>query len=126
MADPGAGTVSGEGRPLRVLFVCTQNRLRSPTAEALFRTHPGGGVASAGTARDAGTPLTRDLLEWADVAVCMEKGHRDWIRSRLRGALPDDRLLTLGIPDEDEYMDPDLMALLERLVPTRLAGQAPR
>ena len=118
--------MSGEERPLRVLFVCTQNRLRSPTAEALFRAHPGWEVASAGTARDADTPLTRDLLEWADVAVCMEKGHRDWIRSKLRGVLPDDRLVTLGIPDEYEFMDPDLVTLLGRLVPTRLAGKAPR
>ncbi|WP_216328454.1 low molecular weight protein tyrosine phosphatase family protein [Deinococcus aestuarii] len=113
-------------RPLRVLFVCTQNRLRSPTAEALFRTHPGWEVASAGTARDADTPLTRDLLEWADVAVCMKKRHRDWIRSKLGGALPDARLLTLGIPDEYGVMDPDLVTLLERLIPTRLAGKALR
>ncbi|WP_180970131.1 low molecular weight protein tyrosine phosphatase family protein [Deinococcus planocerae] len=118
--------MSGEARPLRVLFVCTRNRLRSPTAEALFRTHPGWEVASAGTARDANTPLTRDLLEWADVAVCMEKGHRDWIRPKIKGALSDDRLLTLGIPDEYEFMDPDLVTLLERLVPPRLAGKAPR
>lgn len=123
MADPGEGTVT---RPLRVLFVCTQNRLRSPTAEALFRTLPDWEVASAGTARDADTPLTRDLLEWADVAAHMEKSHRDWIRSKLRGVLPDDRLVTLGVPDDDEFMDPDLVMLLGRLVPTRLAGKAPR
>jgi len=114
--------VSHSGRPLRVVFVCTQNRLRSPTAEAIFRASPAWEVASAGTARDAEVALTRDLLEWADVAVCMEKRHRDWIRARMRGALPDDRLLTLGIPDDYEFMDPELVALLERLVPGRLAG----
>ena len=36
-------------RPLRVVFVCTQNKLRSPTAEAVFSRHPGWQVASAGT-----------------------------------------------------------------------------
>ena len=56
----------------------------------------------------------------------MEKRHRDWIRSGLRGALPDDRVLTLGIPDEYGFMDPELVALLERLVPVRLAGTSPR
>ncbi|EYB68729.1 hypothetical protein DEIPH_ctg017orf0066 [Deinococcus phoenicis] len=70
--------------------------------------------------------MTRDLLEWADVAVCMEKRHRDWIRSRLRGALPGARLLTPGLPDESGFMDPELMALLERLVPPRLAGTSRR
>ena len=126
MADPGAGALSGAGRPLRVVFVCTQNKLRSPTAEVVFRESPDWEVASAGTARDAETPLTRDLLEWADVAVCMEKRHRDWIRGKMKGALPDDRLLTLGIPDDYEFMDPDLVDLLERLVPGRLSGTAPR
>jgi len=113
-------------RPLRVIFVCTQNRLRSPTAETVFARHPGWEVASAGTARDAETPLTRDLLEWADVAVCMEKGHHDWIRSRLKGVLPDDRLLTLGVPDDYEYMQTELVDLLNNLVPGRLGGKGPR
>ena len=79
-------------------------------------------MASAGTDRTAETPLTRDLLEWADVAVCMQKQHRDWIRSKLKGVLPDDRILILGIPDDYEYMDPELVALLTRLVPGRLDG----
>ncbi|WP_407568630.1 low molecular weight protein tyrosine phosphatase family protein [Deinococcus altitudinis] len=113
-------------QPLRVLFVCTQNKLRSPTAEAVFAQHSGWQVASAGTERDAPTPLTRDLVEWADVAVCMQKGHRDWIRSRLKGAIPDDRLLILGIPDDYEFMDPELVVLLNRLVPARLEHMVAR
>jgi predicted protein tyrosine phosphatase len=115
-----------DSRPLRVLFICTQNKLRSPTAEAVFSQHPGWRVASAGTERDAPNPLTRDLVEWADVAVCMQKAHRDWIRSRLKGAIPDDRLLILGIPDDYEFMDPELVALLTRLVPARLAHTVAR
>ncbi|ULH15013.1 phosphotyrosine protein phosphatase [Deinococcus sp. KNUC1210] len=113
-------------RPLRVLFVCTQNKLRSPTAETIFREHAGWEVASAGTDRTADTPLTRDLLEWADVAVCMQKQHRDWIRSKLKGALPDDRILILGIPDDYDYMDAELVELLNRTVPGRLEHTSPR
>ncbi|WP_161882135.1 low molecular weight protein tyrosine phosphatase family protein [Deinococcus alpinitundrae] len=113
-------------RPLRVVFVCTHNKLRSPTAELVFRSVPGWQVASAGTDRRAETPLTRDLLEWADVAVCMEKRHRDELRTRFRGALPDERILTLGIPDDYEFMADDLVALLQRLVPGRLGTVHPR
>lgn len=113
-------------RPLRVLFVCAQNRLRSPTAEAVFRGVDGWEVASAGTNRDAGVPVSRDLLEWADVAVCMEKCHRDVLRQRFRGALPDDRILTLGIPDDFEFMDAELIRQLRRLVPWRLESVRPR
>ena len=93
MADDGARTVT---RPLRVVFICTQNKLRSPTAEAVFRSLDGWDVTSAGTNRDAETPVSRDLLEWADVAVCMEKRHRDVLRQQFSGALPDDRIVTLG------------------------------
>ena len=109
-------------RPLRIVFVCTQNKLRSPTAEQVFRDHPGWEVASAGTDRTAKTPLTCDLLEWADVAVCMHKQHRDWVQGKLKSVLPDDRILILGIPDDYEYMDPELVELLTRLVPGRLDG----
>lgn len=113
-------------RPLRVVFICTQNKLRSPTAEMIFRSVEGWEVTSAGTDRTAEQPLTRDLLEWADVAICMEKRHRDWIRSKLKGALPDNRILTLGIPDEYEFMEPDLIEILSRLVPSRLAQAKPK
>lgn len=74
----------------------------------------------AGTDKHAEIPLTRDLLEWADVAVCMQKQHRDWIRFKLKGALPDDRILILGIPDDYEFMDAELILLLKKLVPNRL------
>ncbi|GAA4021143.1 hypothetical protein GCM10022631_38940 [Deinococcus rubellus] len=50
-------------RPLRVVFVCTHNKLRSRTAETIFRGVPGWQVASTGTDRRAETPLTRNLLE---------------------------------------------------------------
>ena len=113
-------------RPLRVVFVCTQNKLRSPTAEAIFRDMPGWQVASAGTNRRAETPLTRDLLDWADAALWMQKQHRDVIRAKFKGALPDSRILMLGIPDDYEFMDAELVALLGRLVPGRLAGMEPR
>jgi predicted protein tyrosine phosphatase len=61
--------MAGRQRKLRVLFVCNQNRLRSPTAERVFGSDPGLEVRSAGVDRDASTPLTRDLLEWADSAT---------------------------------------------------------
>ena len=113
-------------RNLRIVFVCTQNKLRSPTAEAIFRTVKGWEVASAGTERKAETPLSHDLLEWADVAVCMEKRHREFVRQTFKNALPDDRIVTLGIPDDYEFMDAELVDILEKLVPTRLAHIQPR
>jgi len=50
----------------RILFVCTANQDRSPTAERLYREDPRYEVRSAGVAPFANTRLTLDLLLWAD------------------------------------------------------------
>jgi predicted protein tyrosine phosphatase len=55
------------------LFVCSQNRLRSPTAEHIFTGHSGIEVSSAGTNNDAENPLTPELIEWADTIFVMER-----------------------------------------------------
>ena len=61
---------------MRALFVCSQNKLRSPTAEDTFASWEGIEVASAGTDNDAVTPLSGDLIEWADVIFVMERTHQ--------------------------------------------------
>ncbi|HKQ16882.1 MAG TPA: low molecular weight protein tyrosine phosphatase family protein [Steroidobacteraceae bacterium] len=97
----------------RVLFVCSQNRLRSPTAEAVFSNRDGFEVASAGTDPAAGTPVSPELLEWADVIFVMERAHRNRLMKKFRPHLKAKRLICLDIPDEFEYMDPALVRLLE-------------
>jgi len=97
----------------RYLFVCSQNRLRSPTAEQVFSTRTDIEVASAGTNRDAETPISAELLEWADLIVVMERTHRNKIQKRFRRALNGKRIICLDIPDEYEFMDPHLVRLLE-------------
>jgi len=95
------------------LFVCSQNRLRSPTAEQIFAHRRDIEVASAGTNHDAETPLSVELLRWADVIVVMEKTHRNKLQRRLRAALGGKRVICLDIPDEYEFMEPGLVSLLE-------------
>jgi predicted protein tyrosine phosphatase len=96
-----------------ILFVCSQNRLRSPTAEQIFSTHPDIEVASAGTNNDAETPLTSELVEWADIIFVMEKTHRTKLQTRFRSLLKSKRIVCLDIPDNYEFMEPALVALLE-------------
>jgi predicted protein tyrosine phosphatase len=48
----------------RVLFVCSQNRLRSPTAEQVFAGREGIEVASAGLNHGAEETLTPEALAW--------------------------------------------------------------
>ena len=70
-------------------------------------------MASAGTNRDAETPISAELLEWADLIVVMERTHRNKIQKRFRRALNGKRIICLDIPDEYEFMDPHLVRLLE-------------
>ena len=107
---------------MNVLFVCSQNRLRSPTAEQTFASHPGINVASAGTNADADNPLTPELVRWADLIFVMEKAHRNKIQKRYKAELKDVRLICLDIPDEFDFMDERLVRLLKarvtRFLPT--------
>lgn len=99
---------------MRVLFVCTANRLRSPTAEDVFREHPGVEAISAGTDSDSPTPLTKELVASADLIFAMESHHRERIRKKFKDRPDDRRIITLAIPDEYERGDPELIRLLEQ------------
>jgi predicted protein tyrosine phosphatase len=99
-----------------VLFICSQNRLRSPTAEQVFANHSGIECMSAGTNHDADNPLTAELVEWAELIFVMEKAHRNKLASRFRKHLVDKRVICLDIPDEYDYMDPGLVRLLQTKV----------
>lgn len=101
---------------MRLLFVCSQNRLRSPTAEAVFARYDGIETQSAGTNNDADTPLSGDAIEWADIIFVMETVHRDKLARRYRPLLRAKRVVVLGIPDDYAYMQAELVALLEARV----------
>ena len=104
----------------KVLFICSQNRLRSPTAEQVFADWPGVETASAGLNNDAENPLTPELLAWADRVFVMERMHRNKLSARFRRHLGHQRIICLDIPDEYDYMDPDLVRLLRAKVPRHL------
>lgn len=71
----------------RYLFVCSQNRLRGPTAERIFAGIADIEIAAPGTHHDAETPLTAEWIDWADPDFVMERTHRSKIRARFRRPL---------------------------------------
>lgn len=101
---------------MNLLFVCSENRLRSPTAEAIFSKYDGVNAIGAGTNLDAETTVTGDLIEWADVVLVMEKSHKNKISKKFRELLKNKRLVCLDIPDNYERMQPELIKLLEARV----------
>jgi predicted protein tyrosine phosphatase len=97
----------------RALFICSQNRLRSPTAEQVFAAWPNVETDSAGLAPDATVGLSSEQIAWADIIFVMEKAHRNKLSKRFREHLKGKRIVCLAIPDDYELMDPDLIRLLE-------------
>lgn len=97
----------------RILFLCSQNKLRSPTAEAIFADHPKIEVDSAGLNHDAEIPLSEEQVEWADLIIVMEKVHRDRLNRKFKKVLAGKRVAVLNIPDDYDYMDPELIGLLK-------------
>jgi len=100
----------------KLLFVCSENRLRSPTAEAVFSEYEGVEAIGAGTNSDAETPVSGDLIEWADIILVMEKSHGNKVSKKYKELLKDKRLVVLDIPDNYECMQPELIQLLKAKV----------
>ncbi|MDQ3040412.1 MAG: low molecular weight protein tyrosine phosphatase family protein [Pseudomonadota bacterium] len=96
-----------------VLFICSQNRLRSPTAEQVFANWPGIESSSAGLNNDAENPVTPELLAWADLIFVMERTHRNKLSAKFKSSLASKRVICLDIPDDFEFMDPVLVGLLK-------------
>jgi predicted protein tyrosine phosphatase len=99
---------------MKVLFICGMNRMRSPTAEAVFAKHPGIETSSAGTRLDADNPVSADQIEWADIVVAMEETHRRKLRKMFPGLFKTKKIVVLGIPDEYGYMNSELIDLLHQ------------
>jgi predicted protein tyrosine phosphatase len=91
-----------------VLFVCTANRQRSPTAEELYRNDRRFNVRSAGTSRLAKKTVDAEMLRWADLVVVMESDHARAIRERFPDESREVSFIVLGIPDIFHYMDTTL------------------
>lgn len=99
---------------MNLLFVCSHNQLRSPTAEVIFSSglHK---AKSAGTSPSAKFKVSQKLLNWADLIFVMEQKHKEIIRQQL-GQEYDQRIIVLDIPDAYSFMDPELVELLKTSV----------
>ncbi len=104
----------------RVLFICSRNKKRSLTAEHHFAGREEFEVASAGLNLDSATPVTPDLLEWADVIFVMEPVHREKLSRNFRSSLKGQRVICLNIADRYDFMDEELIAELENKVSRHL------
>ncbi len=107
---------------MNVLFVCSRNRLRSPTAEVIFADEAGIEVSSAGTSADAENHVSLDDVEWADLIFAMEEIHRKKLMEMFPGISKTKKIVVLKIPDRYTYMDAELVELLKKKVLPFLRG----
>ena len=97
---------------MKILFVCTANIDRSPTAEHIYSDTSDLEVKSAGISDYARTPISLELIEWADVILCMEKKHKTKIE-KLFSAITEKKVIDfLDIPDNYRYMNIDLVNII--------------
>lgn len=101
---------------MHILFVCSRNQWRSPTAEAIYRDRPGLQVRSAGTEPSARIRLSAKTILWADLIFVMEKRHKQRMLENFPEEMAGKQVVVLDIPDEYQYMDPELVEEIEARV----------
>jgi predicted protein tyrosine phosphatase len=96
-----------------LLFVCSKNQWRSPTAEQLFKNHPIHSARSAGTSDKARIKVSQKLIDWADIIFVMERKHRDILKQRFASAIAGKEIVVLDIEDNYQFNDPELIGILQ-------------
>lgn len=94
-----------------LLFICSKNQWRSPTAELLFKNHPIHDARSAGTSDKARIKVSQKLIDWADVLFFMERKHLDIVKQRFQ--LDNQTVIVLDIEDNYLFNDPELLEILK-------------
>ncbi|PIP73963.1 MAG: phosphotyrosine protein phosphatase [Candidatus Lloydbacteria bacterium CG22_combo_CG10-13_8_21_14_all_47_15] len=99
----------------KLLFVCSANISRSPTAAEFFRACPEFDTKSAGTEPYAGgKPVSQDLVDWANIIFALSEktnGHRTFLKEHF--AIPQKTpIYDLDIPNGYLYGEPALQLLL--------------
>ena len=98
---------------MNILFICSRNQWRSPTAEAVWRKIPGLNVRSAGTSPKAKKSVSATDIQWADVIFVMESKHQQRMKATFGKLLNYKRLVVLNIADDYKFMDLELVEIFE-------------
>ena len=93
---------------MKVLFICNQNQNRSKTAEAIFKKSFE--TKSAGLYNNK--PVTQKQISWADTILVMEDEQRDELGRRFPKLYMQKKILSLNIPDNYYYNQPELITIL--------------
>lgn len=101
---------------MNILFICSRNKWRSRTAETIFNNNGKHAIRSAGTENSARIKLNQKMLDWADLIFLMEKKHANRMHQKFVVDASKKEIIILDIPDDYEYMDEELVEILEESV----------
>lgn len=87
--------------------------MRSATAHRIYESDERFEVKSAGTDKAALVVVSKDLLDWADAIIVMERSHRNAIRKKFPEIYETKKIVCLYIPDLYEFMQPELIDVLK-------------
>jgi len=96
-----------------LLFICSKNQWRSPTAELLFKNHPVHHARSAGTSDKARIKVNQKMLDWADIFFVMERKHQQLLKKQFPFAIANKPLIVLDIEDNYQFGDEELIGILK-------------
>jgi len=108
----------------KLLFICTGNRDRSPTAEDLFRHSKDYTARSAGVSCFAVQRVTQELIDWADKIFVMselEDRHLSFFEANFK--LKGKAVYDLEIPDRYERGSQELTNLIAARVARHLSAR---
>ena len=109
-----------------ILFICSKNQWRSPTGEQIFKKHSELNVRSAGTSTSARKTVNTKDIQWADTIFVMEEKHKRRLKAEFSRLLNYKDIQVLDIPDEYQYMDEELIDILEQSVSAYLGISRPK
>ncbi len=97
----------------KILFVCSQNKWRSLTAEKIYEGFSRYRVKSVGTDRGARIRITGGHIGWADWIFVMERKHLQIVKNKYGDLLQGKEIVCLHIPDDFRFMDSELIEILK-------------
>jgi predicted protein tyrosine phosphatase len=97
----------------KILFVCSQNKWRSLTAEKIYEGFSRYRVKSVVTDRGARIRITGGHIGWADWIFVMERKHLQIVKNKYGDLLQGKEIVCLHIPDDFRFMDSELIEILK-------------
>ena len=98
---------------MNILFICSRNNWRSPTAEAIYKSRQDHKFRSAGTEPSAKNRVSSKDILWADIIFTMEKKHKQRLLDKFPIEIKNKQFIILDIEDNYKFMDEELVEMIK-------------